>query len=365
MPRCNLFAGGILADSYRKRMRATVRDVARLAGVSPKTVSNVVNGQVPVSPLTRLKVEEALSELDYVPNLSARGLRNGRTGVIALALPSLRTAYSAEMEQFIVNAAAERGWSVQIEDTGTSDGAREAELLNRARAHLIDGLILNPVRLETSAVQRGVSLPPVVLIGEVDQPIADHVWIDNVAASRTLTRLLLDRGHRRIAALGVTHSASSRLRETGYRSALGQAGLSADPAFEICCESWDAEAGYQAVRRWLSDQGLVGRGSSDQGAAEAPCDAIFCFTDSLALGALHALAEAGLSVPDDVSVVGYDDVPEAAHYRPPLTTISFDKPAFAETVLSLLAARIAEPDRSITSRTVDFWLVERESVRSR
>ncbi len=183
-------------------MRATVRDVAKLAGVSPKTVSNVVNGQVPVSPGPRSRVEEALSELDYVPNLSARGLRNGRSGVIALALPNLRTAYSAEMEQLIVNAATRQGWSVQIEDTGIADGAREAELLNKGRAHLIDGLILNPVRLETSAVQRGVSLPPVVLIGEVDQPIADHVWVDNVAAVEAITDLLIQRGHRRIAISG-------------------------------------------------------------------------------------------------------------------------------------------------------------------
>lgn len=360
MQRCNQFTGHIDVDGYRKRMRATVRDVAKLAGVSPKTVSNVVNGEVPVSPQTRLKVEVALSELDYVPNLSARGLRNGRTGVIALALPNLRTAYSAEMEQFIVNAAARRGWSVQIEDTGIADGAREAGLLNQARAHLIDGLILNPVRLETSAVQRGVSLPPVVLIGEVDQPIADHVWIDNVAASRALTRLLLESGHRRIAALGVMDSASSRLRETGYRQALTQSGLNADPALEICCEVWDAEGGYQAVRQWLSGQRSAARTSG-----EPVFDAIFCFTDSLALGVLHALSEADLSVPADVSVVGYDDVPEAAHYGPPLTTIGFDKSDFAEAVLSLLAARIAEPDRPITSRTVDFWLVERESVRGR
>lgn len=331
-------------------MRATVRDVARLAGVSPKTVSNVVNGQVPVRPLTRERVQRALDALDYVPNLSARGLRNGRTGVIALALPDLSTAYSAQLAHEIVTAAARRGWSVQIEETG-GGGRREAELLSRARAHLVDGLVLNPVLLETSAVQRGVSLPPVVLIGEVDQPVVDHVWVDNVAAARAMTTLLVARGHRRIAVLGVMRSASSRLREQGFRQAFAAAGLRLDPTLEIPTSSWAPSGGYEALRGWLARHDLP--------------DAVFCFTDSLALGALHALHEAGVRVPGDVSVVGYDDVPEAAHYSPPLTTVSFDKSVFAEAVLARLALRIADPSGPVTSSSVDFTLVERTSVRTR
>lgn len=335
---------------YRSSVRATVRDVARLAGVSPKTVSNVVTGRVPVREGTRERVERALDALDYVPNLSARGLRNGRTGVIVLALPDLSTAYSAAMAHHVVSAAAHRGWSVQIEETA-GGSRRESELLSRARAHLVDGLVLNPVLLETSAVQRGVSLPPVVLIGEVDQPVVDHVWVDNVAASRAMTTMLLERGHRRVAVLGVLRSASSRLRDQGFRQAFAAAGLSVDPTLEIATGSWDPTGGYEALRAWL--------------ARHEPPDALFCFTDSLALGALHALHEAGLAVPGDVSVVGYDDVPEAAHYSPPLTTVTFDKAAFAEAVLSRLTLRIAEPDGPVTSSTIDFALVERSSVRSR
>ena len=327
-----------------------MRDVARLAGVSPKTVSNVVNGQVPVREVTRERVQRALDALDYVPNLSARGLRNGRTGVIALALPTLASAYSAELAHHVVAAAARRGWRVQIEETG-GGGRREAELLSRAREHLVDGLVLNPVLLETSAVQRGVSLPPVVLIGEVDQPVADHVWVDNVAASRALAELLLRHGHRRIAVLGVMRSASSRLREEGFRAAYAAAGLRIDPDLDVRTERWDPAGGYEALRTWLRDH--------------RPPDAVFCFTDSLALGALHALAEAGLRVPDDVSVVGYDDVAEAAHFSPPLTTITFDKAALAEAVLSRLALRIAQPDGPVTTSTVPYAVVERASVARR
>ena len=321
--------------------------MARLAGVSPTTVSNVVNGLVPVRPETRLKVERALSALDYVPNLSARGLRNGRTGVIALALPNLSTPYSAVLVHHIVRAATQRGWIVQIEETGLGS-RREAELLSRARANLVDGLILNPVLLESSAVQRGVSLPPVVLIGEVDQPSADHVWIDNIAAARAITELLLAYGHRRIAILGVRNSATSRLREQGYRVAMAAANLPTYGAMEIGCRKWTSDAAYEATRAWLTEH--------------EPPQALFAFTDSLALGALHALAESGLRVPQDVSVVGYDDVPEAAHYAPPLTTVGFDKNAFADAVLDQLSTRVADPSGPITSRTIAFQLMERDSV---
>ena len=143
-------------------MRATVRDVANLAGVSPKTVSNVINGIVPVRPETRARVEAALVELDYVPNLSARGLRNGRSGNIALALPDLSTAYSAELARWFVELAHDRGWAIQLEATG-SDPHREVALVSRARTHLVDGLVLNPTQLGISVVADAASIRTVAL----------------------------------------------------------------------------------------------------------------------------------------------------------------------------------------------------------
>ncbi len=327
-----------------------MRDVARRAGVSPKTVSNVVNGTFPVSPQTRTRVEEALAALDYVPNLSARGLRNGRTGVIALALPDLATSYSAEMAQQFVVVAGERGLSVQIEETaGGAD--RERELLSRARAQLVDGLILNPVRLETTAVQRGVSLPPVVLIGEVDQPLADHVWIDNVAACREMTDLLIGEGHRRIAVLGTMKSESSRLRLQGYHQALAGAGITADPSLSIGTNDWSLAGGAAAMGRFLASHELP--------------DAIFCFTDSLAIGALSVLWAEGHRVPDDVSVVGYDDVAAASYAVPALTTVGFDRRRLVETALNLLIERIQDNDRVTSSVTVPHKIIPRRSTRPR
>ncbi|WP_035780126.1 LacI family DNA-binding transcriptional regulator, partial [Arthrobacter sp. H14] len=207
-------------------MRPTVKDVAQRAGVSPKTVSNVVTGIITVSPGTRARVEKALQELNYVPNHSARSLRNGRSGLIGLALPDLSTPYSAELAHHVVEVAHERGWGVQIEETGF-DPQREFELMSKARTNIIDGLILNPVVLDESAVKLGVALPPVVLLGEVNQHITDRVWVDNLAAARDMTLTLAADGRRRIAVLGTTdhrNSASAQVRTEGYRQGLEQAG---------------------------------------------------------------------------------------------------------------------------------------------
>lgn len=334
---------------YLDEVRATVRDVARRAGVSPKTVSNVVNGTFPVNASTRGRVEAAMVELEYVPNLSARALRNGRSGVVTLALPDLATAYSAEVTHHFVAAARQRGLSVQIEETTGAESERQ--LLSQARAQLVDGLILNPVRLETSAVQVGVALPPVVLIGEVEQPVADHVWLDNVAACQEMTELLIAQGHRTIAVLGVMETETSRVREQGFRQGLNCAGQPWLPQLRIHTRDWSAAAGAEALRGYLRTH-------------EVP-DAIFCMTDSLAFGAISALWSEGLSVPGDVSVVGFDDVFDAPFATPPLTTVHFDRAQLARTALDLLTQRIADHERPVKRVTIPYRVIVRASTRHR
>jgi DNA-binding LacI/PurR family transcriptional regulator len=323
-------------------MRATVKDVARRAGVSPKTVSNVVNGLVPVSPGTRKRVELALEELEYVPNLSARGLRNGRSGLIALALPKLETAYSAEIAHHVVEFAHDAGWSVQLEETG-SEPLREHELFVKARAHQIDGLILNPVVLEASAVERGVTLPPVVLIGEVEQELADRVAVDSVAAARDMTRLLLERGHREIVSVGGGErsvSAAGHLRRIGYREAMAEAGL---PFREIEEAEWAPAAAAAAVHSYL--------------------DSFFCFTDGMAMGALSALSARGHRVPHDVALAGFDDIDAARFLGPGLTTVSFDKREFAGRAFTMLVERMHDREADPRLAIIEHRIVERGSTR--
>jgi len=340
-------------------MRATVRDVAKLAGVSPKTVSNVINGVVPVRPETRERVESALSQLDYVPNMSARGLRNGRSGNIALALPDLSTAYSAELARHFVELAHERGWAIQLEQSGR-DPQREVELVSRARTHLVDGLILNPTLLSMSVVAQHGSgeLPPTVVIGEVEPHGVDQVHVDSQGAARELTAHLITTGHRRIAIVGGSserfRSATSVLRQQGYREALGAAGIPEEPGLNIVTTEWtpaDAASEFAAFLDGL-------------GARPLP-DAVFCFTDSMALGVLHVLAKHGIRVPQDVSVVGFDDIGEAAFAIPALTTVGFDKRAIADAALTALARRIAEPRAEASDIVIPHELVHRDSVERR
>jgi DNA-binding LacI/PurR family transcriptional regulator len=332
--------------------RATMKDVAALAGVSAKTVSNVVTGTTAVREETRKKVESAMRQLDFVPNLSARGLRNGRSGIIALALPDLATAYSAELVHLIVAAAHDRGLAVLIEETA-AEPEREHELLARARSHLIDGLILNPIRLEDSAIRNADRLPPIVVIGEVEQNRTDHVRIDSRAAAADAARHVLARGARRVAVIGADDDASiatatSRLRLEGVHDALREAGIQRDPRLEVNRLPWAMSSGAEAARTLLS--------------RHVEFDAVVCFTDSLALGVLHALHEHGIRVPDDVIVTGFDDVEFSEFTSPSLTTVAFDRMAFAEAAIGLLESRMDDrlaPTRSIT---LTHRLLERAST---
>jgi DNA-binding LacI/PurR family transcriptional regulator len=336
-------------------MRATVRDVAALAGVSPKTVSNVVNGAVSVRPETRRRVEAALAELDYVPNLSARGLRNGRSGNIALALPDLSTAYSAELTRWFVELAHERGWAIQLEQSGR-DPHREDDLVSRARTHLIDGIVLNPTLLSVSAVAGARDLPPTVVIGEVEPSGVDQVHVDSRGAAREMTEHLLATGHRRIAVIGASDdrftSASSLLRMQGHRDALAAAGVEDDPALYIVTVEWTTAVAASEFAAFLDR-------------VEEPPDAVFCFTDSMALGVLHVLASRGIRVPAEVSVVGFDDIAEAAYAVPALTTVGFSKRAVADAALAALERRIADRTAPDSIAVIPHELVRRDSVATR
>lgn len=334
-------------------MRPTGKDVARRAGVSPKTVSNVLTGVVSVSPRTRARVEQAMQELNYVPNHSARSLRNGRSGLIGLALPDLSTPYSADLAHHIVEVAHQRGWGVQIEETG-HDPQREVELMSQARTNIIDGLILNPVVLDQSAVKVGVALPPVVLLGEVNQHLTDRVWVDGITAARDMTKLLAVKGNRRIAVLGVTgerRSATAITRTEGYHAALSELGFPRDPSLEIMCEDWTPRGSAEALAAYLDNHELP--------------DAIFCFTDSLAIGVLSTLSTRGIRVPEDVMVAGFDDIDDGEFANPPLTTVSFDRREMANRALDMLARRIADRDRTPETVTVDYRIIERASTSPR
>lgn len=332
---------------------ATLRDVAQLAGVSARTVSNVVNGYARVTEHTRKKVERALLELNYRPNVLARNLARGRSGQIAVVVPYLDTPYFSELLQAIIPRARERGYNVLIDQTD-GDATHERELISRgARAFLFDGMIFSPLGLaQEDLVAIDPDLPLVILGERVSNGVFDHVGIDDVEASRAATAHLIDLGRRRIAAIGdqpYPTGEAAQLRTRGYRQAHADAGLPIDESLIIPTPRFNRADGSGAMRRLL--------------ARADPPDAVFCYSDLVALGALHAALEHGLRVPEDIALIGYDDIEEGRYSNPTISTISPDKVAIATTAVERLLQRIGspEPPPGIEVRA-DHRLVPREST---
>jgi DNA-binding LacI/PurR family transcriptional regulator len=336
----------------RSGARASLKDVARLAGVSPKTVSNVIHGYEHISEETRGRVQRALEELNYRPNLSARHLRAGRSGIIALAVPWLGIPYFAELADCVIRAAEGHGWTVLIDQT---DGLAERERLVTAgiRDQLIDGLILSPLALGHEELQRRTDDTPLVLLGErIHDGPADHVAIDNVAAAKAATAHLVGLGRRRIAAIGDQRDAgpgTAWLRLAGYTDALRDAGLAVDRRLVMPAPSYHRQDGAEAMTRLLD--------------LDEPPDAVFCFNDLMAFGAIRAILSRGLRVPGDVAVVGFDGIEEGRFSTPTLTTISPDKRQIARLAVALLHERLGSGrDQPPRERQADFSLVVREST---
>jgi DNA-binding LacI/PurR family transcriptional regulator len=333
-----------------------LRDVAARAGVSIKTVSNVVNGYVHVAPETRARVQAAIEALGYVPNLAARQLRGGRSGVIALAVPELPAPNFAELAGLIVEAAERHRWTVLIDQTdGRAD--RERDLLAGLRRHAIDGLIFSPSALSGEEVV-GAGGPPTVLLGARAGPgLADHVTVDNVAAGADAARHLHELGRRRIGLIGGSNTlrgVEAAQRLTGFRDALADLGHSFDPALATGVCRLSRSEGASAMSRLLDQP--------------HPPDAVFCVNDLLALGALRTLLERGLDVPGEVAVIGFDDIEDGRFGTPTLSTIAPDTPRIAQLAVDLLAERLTEgpaatgPPRELR---VEHRLLARESTLGR
>ena len=331
---------------------ATMHDVAARAGVSIKTVSNVLNEYPYIRPATRERVEQAIADLGYQVNVSARNLRRGTTGIIGLALPELRLPYFAELADSVIRAAEREGLTVLIEQTGAVR-ERELAVLTSAQRQMTDGLLYSPLALDLGDLTSLHLDFPMVLLGErIFGAQADHVTMANVDAARAATEHLIGCGRRRIAVVGAhpgESSGSAALRLEGYRAALEAAGLPYDPAFVGEAGLWHRSTGADAMSRLL-DAGI-------------DVDGVFAMNDALALGVLHTLHARGIGVPDQVAVIGFDDIEEAQYSSPTLSSISPGREQIARTAVDLLRQRIARGDGAGAPRTVvaDFEVVPRES----
>ena len=333
-----------LGDAPKRRPRASsgrvsMAQVAARAGVSGQTVSRVVNDSPRVDPDTRTRVEKAMDELGYRPHRAARALRTGRSQTIGLVVTTLATVGNSRMLQATAEAAAERGYALTLV---TASNGVAAAFQSLAEQEVDGAIVLNEASAQVATTQRPRGLRLVVVDAQTDAGFV-AVHSDHAGGAASATAHLISLGHSTVHHLaGPVDSFAAAERERGWRETLAVAGLAAPvPARG----DWSAESGYAA------------------GEALAAASAVFCANDQMALGLLRALAERGRRVPEDVAVIGFDDVPDAANYRPPLSTIRQDFTALAHRAVDALVAEIEGADAASGPVVVPTLLVERASTR--
>jgi DNA-binding LacI/PurR family transcriptional regulator len=333
------------------RQRPTIYDVARLAGVSTATVSRALNGTGQIAASTRAVIEAAVEQLGYRPNTIARSLVTKSTQTIALLLPDITNPFYAALVSGIQQTALTHGWTMLL-CTTESDAEREENYLRVLRAKQVDGALVDGLVLPSDRIARFVEdgFPIVCLDRDIDSRSIPLVQVDNRLGGRIATQHLVDLGHRRIAHVtGAGELGISDERLAGYRDALADANLPLD--FELVEEGhFTDEGGHDAARRLLD--------------RHPELTAIFAANDLSALGVLNAVAETGRRVPDDVSVIGFDDLHLSAYTAPPLTTVRQPAAEIAtlatEILIGLTRGQQAEEMRHL----LEPELVVRESTRA-
>ncbi|KSW29962.1 LacI family DNA-binding transcriptional regulator [Cellulomonas sp. B6] len=330
----------------------TLKDVARAAGVSVMTVSNVVNDRPRVGPETRARVLDAIADLGYEVNLTARRLRAGRSGTVAFVVPRVDHPYFGQLGAQLTTALRASDRHLVIEQTNAS---KEGELgaLSQARLQMYDGVLLSVVGLAPDDVDRLQTQLPLVLLGERPMPPRfDHVMLGNVEGARLATAHLLARGARRVAIVGGTlddDPGVSGSRTQGWREAHAAAGVPVDERLVLPAPWLEAAQGRQAVDDALA-RGL-------------DLDGVFAVTDQVAIGAMAALQDHGRTIPGDVQVVGFDALALGEHVWPGLTTVDPHHELLVEHAVRLLDLRTAGEAAPPEQIVLPVSLLERGTTR--
>jgi LacI family transcriptional regulator len=311
--------------------RITMAQVARQAGVSLMTVSRVINNKEGVGEVTRSRVQAIIEQLGYRPSDIARGLVTKRTGTLGLVIPDVANPFYAEVVRGAEHLAYEEGYNVFLCNT-EEDTQRELDVLQSLVEKRVDGVVVCSSRLGDDELEETVaSHPAAVLINRrLDSDDVGSVLIDDSLGGKMATRHLLQTGHKAIGFLaGPSASYSGRWRAGGYRAALAAAGEPYNPDRMRHCSPM-VEGGREAALELL--------------AAQPDLTALFCYNDLVAIGALQACADLGRSVPDDIAIVGFDDIPLAALVTPPLTTCHVPRLALGSEAMRLLLGKIKGRD---------------------
>ncbi len=330
-------------------MGATIKDVAKEAGVSLMTVSRVINNKEHIASATREKVQAAIKKLNYMPNLSARNLVLQKADFLGLVVPDISNPFFGDLVKASEKIAKDRGYSVIL---GDSDGdvTAETEYIEAFRGRMCEAIILVAPRVEDSVLQELNSKIPLILVDrKIDDEEIIQVYLDNAAGAYSAVKHLLDLGHRRIGfVMGPENVPNSHRRKAGYIDALKEYGLEFDPELEFQGE-FKVETGKEAFEKFVT--------------MKDPPTAVFNSNDLMAFGFVIAARDAGYSIPEDFSVVGFDDIFLSSLMEPALTTVRYPFVEMGTQAINMLLDSF-DTNRKVTmNENLKHELIIRKSTR--
>jgi len=333
----------------RKQKRPTMRDVAVAVGVSIQTISAVINDKPDITPQTRQRVMDAIQQLGYRPDRVARGLRTGKSHTLALIVSDIANPSFSTIASTAEDYAQARGYYLTVHNTH-DDPLREAKYVQTAAERGIDGVILVSAedRMDSSIVLKDADIPFVAIDRIPEGYTGLSVTLDNMKAGRLATQHLLDLGHTRIAHIsGPLRLRLARERLAGLEATLQEYGLSLQAEW-LCEGNWYCQEGYKAMQNMLRSSPLP--------------TAVFAANDRMAIGAIQAIYEAGLRVPEDISVIGLDDIEVSAYHIPALTTIRQPFSLLATQAIQILLDVIEGNQPEVSANLIEPILIERAST---
>ena len=323
---------------------ATIKDVAALAKVSIATVSHVINGTRYVTPELRESVVAAMAELHYEPNLVARGLRSNRTNLVALVIPDISNPYFPELARGVQDVANQHGYVTILGNTDR-DIAQERRILHILSRQRVEGIIINPAGITAEELLpiQAAGVHIVIFGHQIAHPAFDSVMIDDRQAARDIVAHLIARGHQCIAHLGSPRPNSGRLRYEGYVQALQERCLTVDA--DLVTEGlWTQKGGYAAMQALLRRRPLP--------------TAVFAANDLMAIGAMLSIQQAGLHIPGDIAVAGFDNIDQAACVTPSLTTVHQPKYEMGKQLAEILFGRLRKEAPRAAQRIIVPYALE-------
>ena len=329
--------------------RTTMQDVAQVAGVSLMTVSRVVNNKVDVSPATRDRVLEVIQDLNYRPSSIARGLVTQRTGTLGVVVPDISNPFFSSIVRIAEEEAYSKGYSVFLGNTN-EEPERELAVLQSMEDNFVDGLILCSSRLDDEHLADVMDRFPsaVLVFRDRKHPDVGAITLDDVHGGEEAVRHLAASGHQNIGLISgpvISMSTAGRLR--GYQKALKQAGLPLNDNWVRHCPPV-VESGYQHGKELLQEHPEI--------------TALFCHNDLIAVGVLQACTELGRRVPEDLAVIGYDDIRLAALVTPSLTTLNIPRASIGTRAMGMLLGQIETENGNAEEINLKPELVVRESA---